>query len=80
MKFYLSNANLFISGGDTTGEVKMLEIDNVKSNTEKYESLGMLFHQDVPVGLDQMAGKLTFAGISPTFFTEAVIISSSKLK
>lgn len=71
LKYFLANSNLFIDGGDTTGTVKMIEIDNVKSKTEKYESLGMLFDKDVPVGFDQMAGKMTFAGPVPDFFYQA---------
>ena len=71
VKYYLANANLFINGTDSTGTVKMFEIDNVKAKTEKYESLGMLFDKDVPVGFDQMAGKFTFAGVAPDFFSQA---------
>ena len=71
VKYYLANSNLFMDSQDTTGMVEMLEIDNVKAQTEKYESLGMLFNKDVPVGFDQMAGKMTFAGPAPDFFNQA---------
>lgn len=70
-KYYMANSNLFINGADTTGMIKMLEIDNLKASTEKYESLGMLFNKDVPVGFDQMAGKMAFAGPAPDFFNQA---------
>ncbi len=71
VKYYLANSNLFLNGGDTTGIVKSFEIDNVKAQTEKYESLGMLFNKDVPTGFDQMKGKMTFAGPAPDFFYQA---------
>lgn len=67
-KYYMANANLFLPGGDTSGIVKMLEVDNVTAKTEGYESLGMLFNKDVPVGFEQMKGKLTFSGPAPDFF------------
>lgn len=68
-KYYMGNSNLFLPTGDSTGIVKSFEIDPIKSVTEKYESLGMLFDKDVPVGFAQMAGKFTFAGPTPDFFT-----------
>ena len=70
-RFYLANANLFIAGGDTTGMVKTFELDNIKAQTEKFESLGMLFNKDVPTGFDQMEGKMEFAGPAPDFFYQA---------
>lgn len=69
MRFYLSNSNLFIGNGDSTGTVKMIEIDNIKSITDKFERLGMLFNKDVPTGYDQMEGKMEFAGPAPDFFS-----------
>lgn len=69
-KYYVGNANVFLDGGDTTGQLKEFEIDNIKANTEKFESLGMLANKDVPVGFEQMAGKFTFSAASPDFFNK----------
>lgn len=70
-KFVLANSNLFIGSTDTTGTVKEFEIDNLKAQTENYESLGMLFNDEVPTGFQQMQGKLTFAGPTPATFGDA---------
>lgn len=49
----------------------MFSIDNVKAKTESFEGLGMLFNKDVPVGFDQITGKLSFNGPSSDLFPEA---------
>lgn len=67
-KYYVTNSNLFIGGGNAAGQVKSFEFDNIKTNVESYESLGQLFHKDVVAGMAQMEGKLTFAGPAPDFF------------
>ena len=69
-KYFLANSNLFINGGDTTGMIKMFEIDAFKAKMEKYESLGMLVDKEVPTGFEQLAGKMEFAGPAPDFFNQ----------